>query len=342
VTGTYNLSQVGPEGYTLDSLTCSNSGNNQVSSVTLGLGENVTCTFVNDDNAPSQKPVSTYRKYAYTNPGITPGYSKSVNAYCDEGDVATGGSTYISPSAGETLYDFPLSRYDATLRKYVPVGWAAYFRNTHATASTYGYVYLVCMDVSESPKGLTTYREYSRSEPVISPGYSKSVYGYCDEGDVITGGSTYISPNLGKTLYDVPISRYDSAIRKYIPSGWGSYFRNTHSSSSTYGYVYYSCLDTSGKPGISTYRRYAYTNPAISPGYSKAVYAYCDEGDVATGGSTYISSNYGEALYDYPRTRYDATLGKYVPVGWAGYFRNTHATSTATGYVYLVCADNTP
>ncbi len=52
--GTYALSEsVGPAGYTMTSLTCSNTGTTEVTSVTLGLGENVTCTFVNEDNAPS-------------------------------------------------------------------------------------------------------------------------------------------------------------------------------------------------------------------------------------------------------------------------------------------------
>ncbi|MEO6651372.1 MAG: hypothetical protein ABIP17_01785 [Ilumatobacteraceae bacterium] len=51
-TGTYVLSESGPSGYTRVSLTCSNS-TGQVTSVTLGLGDDVTCTFVNDDNAPS-------------------------------------------------------------------------------------------------------------------------------------------------------------------------------------------------------------------------------------------------------------------------------------------------
>jgi hypothetical protein len=47
--GTYNLSESGgPAGYTQTSLTCDNS-TGQVTSVTLALGENVTCTFVNDD-----------------------------------------------------------------------------------------------------------------------------------------------------------------------------------------------------------------------------------------------------------------------------------------------------
>ncbi|NNL46840.1 MAG: DUF11 domain-containing protein, partial [Acidimicrobiia bacterium] len=50
--GTYDLSETGPVGYTLTSLTCDNA-QGQVSSVTLGLGESVTCTFVNDDDAPS-------------------------------------------------------------------------------------------------------------------------------------------------------------------------------------------------------------------------------------------------------------------------------------------------
>ena len=45
---TYNLSETGPDGYTRTSLTCDNTVG-QVESVTLGLGEDVTCTFVNDD-----------------------------------------------------------------------------------------------------------------------------------------------------------------------------------------------------------------------------------------------------------------------------------------------------
>ena len=51
-TGTYDLSESGPDGYTQTSLTCDNA-EGQVSSVSLGLGEDVTCTFVNDDDAPS-------------------------------------------------------------------------------------------------------------------------------------------------------------------------------------------------------------------------------------------------------------------------------------------------
>ena len=50
-TGTYDLSESGPDGYTQTSLTCDNA-DGQVTSVTLGLGEDVTCTFVNDDIAP--------------------------------------------------------------------------------------------------------------------------------------------------------------------------------------------------------------------------------------------------------------------------------------------------
>ena len=47
VAGTYNLAESGPAGYAQVSLTCSDTGAAQVTSVTLGLGESVTCTFVN-------------------------------------------------------------------------------------------------------------------------------------------------------------------------------------------------------------------------------------------------------------------------------------------------------
>ena len=51
--GTFALSESGgPSGYTLTSITCDNA-TGPVTSATVGLGENVTCTFVNDDDAPS-------------------------------------------------------------------------------------------------------------------------------------------------------------------------------------------------------------------------------------------------------------------------------------------------
>ncbi len=57
--GKYALSESGgPAGYNLTSLTCSNA-TGQVTQVTLGLGENVTCTFVNDDKAPKLTLVKT-------------------------------------------------------------------------------------------------------------------------------------------------------------------------------------------------------------------------------------------------------------------------------------------
>jgi hypothetical protein len=53
--GTYNLSESSVAGYSLTSLTCDNNSGIQVTSVTLGYYQNVTCTFVNDDDAPSLK-----------------------------------------------------------------------------------------------------------------------------------------------------------------------------------------------------------------------------------------------------------------------------------------------
>lgn len=52
VAGTYALSESGPPGYAQTSITCSNSGEAQVVSVTLSAGEDVTCTFINDDIPP--------------------------------------------------------------------------------------------------------------------------------------------------------------------------------------------------------------------------------------------------------------------------------------------------
>ncbi len=51
--GTYALSETSLPGYELTSLTCDDAPGSQVESVTLGLGETITCTFANDDLAPS-------------------------------------------------------------------------------------------------------------------------------------------------------------------------------------------------------------------------------------------------------------------------------------------------
>ncbi|MGD8485418.1 MAG: hypothetical protein PVH07_02150, partial [Chloroflexota bacterium] len=52
VAGTYALSESALAGYTNTSITCDNA-DGEVTSVTVGLGETVTCTFVNDDDAAS-------------------------------------------------------------------------------------------------------------------------------------------------------------------------------------------------------------------------------------------------------------------------------------------------
>jgi hypothetical protein len=52
--GTYDLSELGgATGYTNTSITCDDAPDTQVTSVTVGLGETITCTFVNDDDAAS-------------------------------------------------------------------------------------------------------------------------------------------------------------------------------------------------------------------------------------------------------------------------------------------------
>ena len=57
----YTLGETGPDGYTWESLTCDNGAEASPSSptLTLAVGEDVTCTFVNDDVAPTLTLVKT-------------------------------------------------------------------------------------------------------------------------------------------------------------------------------------------------------------------------------------------------------------------------------------------
>jgi hypothetical protein len=50
--GTYALTESPFAGYTNTSITCSDDPGTEVTEVTIGSGETITCTFVNDDDAP--------------------------------------------------------------------------------------------------------------------------------------------------------------------------------------------------------------------------------------------------------------------------------------------------
>jgi hypothetical protein len=83
--GTYELTATGPAGYTQTSLTCSNTGDQQVSSVTLGLGEDVICTFVHDDNGTEVLTITA---------------STAVDPWTDKYNVYT----YLKSPTGQCLY----------------------------------------------------------------------------------------------------------------------------------------------------------------------------------------------------------------------------------------------
>jgi len=51
--GTYDLSESGPSGYDASDWDCEGGTQDDANTVTIGLGENVTCTITNDDQAPS-------------------------------------------------------------------------------------------------------------------------------------------------------------------------------------------------------------------------------------------------------------------------------------------------
>ncbi len=59
--GTYNLSESGPTGYTASDWVCVGGNQTDGDTVVIGLGDNVTCTITNDDNAPTLKLVKSVR-----------------------------------------------------------------------------------------------------------------------------------------------------------------------------------------------------------------------------------------------------------------------------------------
>lgn len=116
--GTYVLSESnGPSGYSLTSLTCDNA-QGQVRSVTLTLGEDVICTFVNDDIAPTlklAKNVLTENGGDETPADWTLTASGSELGFSDTGDS----STFHPVKAGVS---YTLS--ESVIAGYVPGPWS--------------------------------------------------------------------------------------------------------------------------------------------------------------------------------------------------------------------------
>ncbi len=114
--GTYNLSESGgPAGYTQTSLTCSDTGSAQVTSVTLSLGENVTCTFVNNDQ-PGHLIV-----HKVTNP---------ISDTTTQFSITASGGTIVSPAATQNIVgggqvDYTVNAGTYNVSEAVKVGWSA-------------------------------------------------------------------------------------------------------------------------------------------------------------------------------------------------------------------------
>jgi hypothetical protein len=98
------LSSTGPAGYTVTSLTCSNTGDVEVNSVTLGLGESVTCTFVIDDDASA-----TLSGLSLAGVDLIPFFQRGVNDYSSVVGYlktdTTVTATATDPAASLTLND---------------------------------------------------------------------------------------------------------------------------------------------------------------------------------------------------------------------------------------------
>jgi uncharacterized repeat protein (TIGR01451 family) len=113
--GTYTLSESGPGGYSQTSLTCSNSGDAQVTTATLGLGDDVTCTFVNDDNAPS---LTLVKQVINDNGGTLQAGSWTLSA---AGPTPISGAGSVSSNGNFSVGTYSLSEFGPA--NYTASGW---------------------------------------------------------------------------------------------------------------------------------------------------------------------------------------------------------------------------
>ncbi len=104
--GTYNLSENGgPAGYTASAWSCVKNGSAPVigSSITLGLGDDATCTIINDDNAP----ILHLRKLVINNSGGTALANQWILAAA--GPTPLSGATPVDSSATFSAGTYNLS-----------------------------------------------------------------------------------------------------------------------------------------------------------------------------------------------------------------------------------------
>jgi hypothetical protein len=99
--GTYALSELGPtSGYTNTSITCDDAPGVEVTSVTLELGDTITCTFVNDDIAPNPTPTPTPTATATPTPTPTATATPTPTASVEPVDVALPPTDVAGPGQG--------------------------------------------------------------------------------------------------------------------------------------------------------------------------------------------------------------------------------------------------
>jgi hypothetical protein len=122
----YTLAETGPAGYTWESLTCDNGASASPSSPTLklGVGEVVTCTFVNNDVAPTLTLVKTVtnERGGTTEPtdwtlsatsDVGPNLSGITDTAAVTGVAVTAGATYtLAETGGPSGYDWVLLSCD--------------------------------------------------------------------------------------------------------------------------------------------------------------------------------------------------------------------------------------
>jgi hypothetical protein len=229
--GTYNLSETGgPDGYAQTSLTCSNSGNAQVTSVTLGLGENVTCTFVNDDI-----------------PGTISGHKfedKNGNGTWDDGEPALSGwtinlngddATDVTDANG--FYEFTdLSVGNYTISETQQAGWEQTTANPAPITITNGQT-VEDVDFGNFKLVSITGKKYNDDEgdgaiagDATLPGWTIRLYDTSNNPWTLV--DTQVTDGTGSyTFNNVPVGSYK--VCEVLQTGWVQTFSSTGSVNNT-------------------------------------------------------------------------------------------------------------
>jgi hypothetical protein len=196
--GSYNLSEAGPAGYDASDWNCTGESNVDADTVSVGLGDDITCTITNDD----QQASLTVVKHVVNSSGGTK--TPANFAITINGVIAIGGNTFAGSSAGVTRTITTFGAY--TVTEAPLTGYAMTSSSAGCTGTIQPGQDKLCVIVNDDvPATLTVVKQV-----VNNSGGTKSASDFTITINGVTalGGNTFAGSAAGVTRALASVGAY--------------------------------------------------------------------------------------------------------------------------------------